>query len=308
MKTKTTCWGCYETLENQERFHVSCSQKLFGVRWVPSLSLSNQDFIEVAREMAGQMSISGVQPKVSVQLNKKEKALLAAPTGGEFILKPQNQSFPYLPENEDLCMHLAADFDLEVPPHGLMRSKDGRWVYLIRRFDRRLDGTKLAVEDFGQALGVLTRSKYDLSYEKIAKGVLQHCTNSYLELSRLFERLLFCFVIGNGDMHLKNFSLLTEGDGTIRLAPVYDYLSSKLVLPREEDLALNLNGKKNRIKRKDFEIFSKQIGLEVKVMQNIFDRLFERRPVFFEKIGKSFLPEDQKALLEKILKERFSRL
>ncbi|QQR79400.1 MAG: HipA domain-containing protein [Deltaproteobacteria bacterium] len=205
-------------------------------------------------------------------------------------------------------MHLASDFDLEVPAHGLFRSTDDTWVYLVRRFDRLSDGTKLSMEDMGQALGILTRDKYDFSYEKIAKGVLTFCTHPYLELTRLFERLLFCFAIGNGDMHLKNFSFLTEVDRTIRLAPVYDYLSSKLLIPREEDLALYLNGKKNKIKRRDFEMFSQQNGLDTKVVSNILERLFSRKQSFLERIEKSFLPEKEKDVLGKIIQERISRL
>ncbi|QQR79399.1 MAG: hypothetical protein IPJ69_08475 [Deltaproteobacteria bacterium] len=93
MPINDRCWGCYEVLDTENFYHPGCAQKLFGLRSTPSLNMTNFDFGQVAQDMVGQMSISGVQPKISMRLDKKTKSLLSAPQGGELILKPQNSRF-----------------------------------------------------------------------------------------------------------------------------------------------------------------------------------------------------------------------
>lgn len=301
------CYGCYQILEEPgASYHPACAEKTFGVRWAPHLDLSLEDFPRVAQEMAGKMSISGVQPKIIMELDHKTKTLQPAPSGGSFVVKPQNNIFPDLPQNEDLGMHLAALYGISVPPHGLIKAKDGSFAYLIKRFDRTREDIKLAVEDFTQILE--TTNKYSLSYEQIGNAILRLCTNKFLDLQRYFERLLFCWVIGNGDMHLKNFSLMTNPEGEVLLAPAYDLLSSKLVIPGEEDLAISMRGKKNKIKRKDFLEFALEQGLNQKAVENSIQRLLGLQGDFFQWTNSSFLPKEQKIRLTKIIKERFSRL
>ena len=254
------------------------------------------------------MSISGVQPKISGRLDRKTRSIEAAPKGGEFILKPPNDRFENIPENEDLCMHLADLYGIEVPPHALVRAGEKDFVYVIRRFDRAKEGAKFAVEDMAQILGVPTYRKYSLSHEKIAQGILRYCTNRYLELIRYLERLLFCFLTGNGDMHLKNFSLMTDEKGTVALSPAYDLLSSKLVIPGEEDFALTLSGKKNRLKRADFADFAVRLEISSKAFDSSLKRLLDLRPQFQEWTGKSFLSREKKDDFLKIIEERSGRL
>jgi serine/threonine-protein kinase HipA len=302
------CLGCYEAVDEVGIFHPACAQKVFGVRWTPALKILPEDFARVAQEMAGHMSISGVQPKISGNLNRKTKSIEAAPSGGEFILKPPNDRFEDIPANEDLCMHLAELYGIETPPHALMRAGQKEFVYVIRRFDRVESGEKRAVEDMAQVLGVPTAKKYNLSHEKVGEGILRYCTNSYLELGRYMERLLFCFLIGNGDMHLKNFSLMTDEKEAVALSPAYDLLSSKLVIPREEDFALTLNGKKNGLKKKDFVEFASRLGISAKVVDSSLQRLLGLRPVFQEWTEKSLLPPEKRNALLKIIDERAKRI
>ncbi|MFH0730457.1 MAG: HipA domain-containing protein [Pseudomonadota bacterium] len=155
-------------------------------------------------------------------------------TGGRYILKPQNPQYPLLPENEDLSMHLASAAGITVPLHGLVYSIDGSMTYFIKRFDR-VGKNKLAVEDFSQLLGLTRETKYDASMEKIAHVIETYCSFPAVEKIKLFRQTLVNFLIGNEDMHLKNFSLMTL-NGKVALTPAYDILNTTLVLSdaREE--------------------------------------------------------------------------
>lgn len=303
------CLICYEGLEEGlSAYHNACLKKKLGISWVPRIELLQKDFPLLAQKMAGQMSISGAQPKITVQLNKEKKAFEMMPSGGAFILKPQTQNYARLPENEDLCMHLAELYQIQTPSHLLVKTAEGELAYLIQRFDISPDGSRLPVEDFGQILAVASERKYSGSYEKIAQGILQYCSNKYLELTRFFERLLFCFAIGNGDMHLKNFSLVTRPDELVALSPAYDLLSSKLVIPGEEDLPLSLLGKRNEIKGGDFLSFGKGLDLDPKAMRKSMDRLLELEADFHAWVHKSFLPMETQERFDDIITTRMARL
>lgn len=305
---KFQCPNCYQASDADTLYHASCARQLFGVSWSPTFILGRDKIREAAQAMAGRMSISGVQAKISVRLNRQNKRLEPTIVGGEYILKPQNDRFGLLPENEDLCMHLASLYDIDVPAHGLIQTRDQEWAYVIQRFDRLADGSRLSVEDMAQILKVTSGMKYDRSYEQIAKAILQYCTNTYLELTRFFERLLFCFVIGNGDMHLKNFSLITDVNQQTSLSPAYDLLSSKLIIRNEEDLALPLDGKKNQLTGKTFLRFGESMGLEAKPMENSIARLIALHDDCVEWIARSFLPNGLKESLVNLISERLKRL
>ena len=148
------CLSCHKPIpELEEGYHIRCARRLFDAKWVPVIPFSSTDIVTQAAKMIGKISISGVQPKLSVHLDKKEKVLAVVETGGHFILKPQVEQFRNLPENENLCMNIAEDLGIETPPHGLLRFQDGRFCYVIRRFDRLKDGSKLHQEDFQQLTG-----------------------------------------------------------------------------------------------------------------------------------------------------------
>ena len=178
-------------------------------------SASEQIFEAAAR--APKMSIQGVQPKLSAVLNTRKSGFVVVDTGGRYILKPQNPQYRHLPENEDLSMRLAEAAGVPVPLHGLVYSKDGSLTYFIRRFDR-VGRKKIAVEDFSQLLGLSRDTKYDASMEKVAQVIDRYCTFPAVEKIKLFRLTLVNFLIGNEDMHLKNFSLMTR-DGKVELTP-----------------------------------------------------------------------------------------
>ena len=113
----------------------------------------------------------------------------------------------------------------------------------MRRFDRTADGTPLAQEDFCQLAGKTAANegknfKYEGSYEEIAEIVKTHCGAHRIEIEKLFSLIAFNYVIGNGDAHLKNFSLIETPDGDFVVSPAYDLLSTAIHLPSESRTAL----------------------------------------------------------------------
>jgi serine/threonine-protein kinase HipA len=277
-------------------YHKKCSRQLFGTDQPPDVPFKSTDVTAEAQKMVGKMSISGVQPKLSATHDRKHHQLAVVDRGGLFILKPPTDRFDSLPENENLCMNIASVYGIEMPPHGLLPLTDGKLIYVVKRFDRRDDGSKLQQEDFQQLLQ--TDDKYSGSYERIANFIKRHSDVPGLDLVRLFERALLFYVLGNGDAHLKNFSLLRREDVGYQLSPAYDIVNSRLVLPGEkEDICLSLQGKRNNISRKDFLSLSEHFALGSKQANNALERLRALRSSIEAIIEGSFL--------EKRLKDRF---
>ncbi len=259
------------------------------------------------QKMTGKLSVSGVQPKLSLSHDPVLKRLDVVSRGGRYILKPQTDRFPQLPENENLCMNIAALVGLEAPAHGLISLGDGRLAYIVKRFDRRGGGKKRHQEDFQQLLQ--KQDKYDGSYEQIANFIKKHSDHAASDLKKLYQSAVLFFVIGNGDAHLKNFSLVHGNDGGCHLSPFYDIVSSRLVLPAErEEMALSMDGKKNRIKVENFIRLARHCGLSVRREERVRNRLFELIPQIEKRIYTSFLTEPFKSRLLEIFKERMKRI
>ncbi len=268
----------------------------------PRINLSLQDIPLKAQEMAGKMSISGMQPKLSVKLYRRLKELVITAEGGEYILKPQIMQFPHIPENENCCMEIASDLRIEVPPQCLLSLTDGTLAYVIKRFDRQGLG-KIHQEDFSQILG--KKDKYQGSLEEIGKKIEKISAVPGLDTQLFFERVVFNFLIGNGDAHSKNFSVLYFEDRGARLAPAYDIVCSKLVIPKEEDSALTINGKKNNLTRKDFDALADYLEIPPKIR---YDNLQEKAEMIKEHINGSKLPVDFKKKFVEIVTLRRTRL
>lgn len=263
-----------------------------------------------AAARAGKMSIQGVQPKLSARLFIREQRFGIVEQGGGYILKPQSADYPEVPENEDLTMRLAALAGLEVPLHGLLYGKDGAFTYFIKRFDRIGRNGKLHVEDFAQLAGRSRETKYRASLEQVVGLVERFCTFPALEKLKLFRLILFCFLTGNEDMHLKNFSLLRRGE-VITLAPAYDLLNTTLILPGPaEELALPLNGRKNRLRRQDLVDYfaGERLGLSERLVERTLRELTGVRGQWEELIGISFLSAARQERYLQIMAERFTRL
>ncbi|MEX0326267.1 MAG: HipA domain-containing protein [Puniceicoccaceae bacterium] len=214
------------------------------------LPYSQEEQLKQARLRSDKMSIQGVQPKLSAVLKLKDQSLALVDTGGKFILKPNPPLYEEVPANEALTMCMAAHAGIDVPAHGLLRAIDGSWVYFIKRFDRVGRSGRVHVEDFSQLTGSSRETKYSSSLEQVALVVDQFCTFPAIERPKLAKRLLFCFLTGNEDMHLKNFSIWHK-EGVTSLTPAYDFLNTTLVLGAvNEETALPLKGKKKSLNRK----------------------------------------------------------
>jgi serine/threonine-protein kinase HipA len=280
-----------------------------SLRQLQDLPYTAADQVFEAAARAPKMSIQGVQPKLSAVLNTRKNGFELVDTGGRYILKPQNPQYRHLPENEDLSMRLAAAAGISVPLHGLVYSKDGSMTYFIRRFDR-VGKKKIAVEDFSQLLSLSRDTKYDSSMEKIAQVIDRFCTFPAVEKIKLFRLTLVNFLIGNEDMHVKNFSLMSR-DGKVELTPAYDILNTTIVLPGEkEEIALPIKGKKRKL---DLEIlvdyFGRiRLGLNRKIISSLLVDLNAVESVWDKLIGISFLPDEMKREYKLLLKRRRDRL
>ena len=294
------CDICGKPLDGEPRYHSACLRHLFGTPDLPAVELTHGDVLMKAQEMAGRMSISGVQPKLS--MSRQGSRLLPVTTGGQFILKPQTERFPSLPQNENLCMCIAGLLEIDIPPHGLFDLRDGSPAYLVRRFDRTRGGGKLRCEDFAQILG--EDDKYSGSLERIGKKIRELSGVPGLDVQLFFERVLLNFLLGNGDAHLKNFSMLETDDGGLRLSPAYDIVCSKAVIPGETDCALTLNGRRNRIGRGDFEQFGDTLRIPRKVVGGIFERFGQGHPTMMGEVPHSRMPEDMQDRVRRIMEER----
>ncbi|RYZ90144.1 MAG: type II toxin-antitoxin system HipA family toxin [Proteobacteria bacterium] len=242
---------------------------------------------------ADKMSIQGVQSKLSAKLSIKEHCFEIVDKDGRYILKPQSNLYPQLPENEDLSMHLAGLAKIEVPLHGLVYAKDNSLIYFIKRFDRKGQKEKVPTEDFAQLSGHTRETKYRSSMEQVAGILDEYCSFPLLEKQKLFERTIFNFLIGNEDMHLKNFSLITI-DGITKLSPAYDLLNTSIVLRSPEEIALPLKGKKSKLTKVQLTYYFAQERLELtpKVTSNVLERFHAILPVWRDWIGRSFLGEE----------------
>ncbi len=259
---------------------------------------------------ANKMSIQGVQPKLCAILKIKEGQFEIVDKKGRYILKPQHHIFPELPQNEDLTMRLATTIGIEVPLHGLLYSKDNSLTYFIKRFDRRGQKDKLPVEDFAQLAGMSRETKYNYSMEKLVKLIHRYCTFPAIENSRLFKRMLFNFLVGNEDMHLKNYSVIIH-DRKVELSPAYDLLNTSIVLSGNiEEIALPLKGKKKNLKR-DILInyFGKECcGLTDKIIEKTLGTINTALTSWFSLIEISFLTPEMKKKYKTLLQKRIEIL
>lgn len=309
------CLYCYKLLsENEKDFHSSCSKKIFGVSVPPDLPYSEDNMNELATQVIqSQTAVTGVQPKLSLHLTSPEHPFLAkrftiVGMWGEYILKPPSSHYPQLPEVEDLTMHLANIAKIKVVPHSLIRLTSGNLAYITKRIDR-VKKEKLHMEDLCQLTDRLTEDKYRASHEQVAKAILKYSSTPGLDLVNFFELVLFSFLTGNADMHLKNFSLIYQPETGPVFSPAYDLVTTTLVNPADnEDLALTLNGKKKKINRNDFIAAFTLLGLDLKQQDNIFKKMERAKPKWFEFIEISFLSEEMKSEYRNLINKRFARL
>src|SRR6056297_215768 len=308
----TKCLICANPVDNGEEYHSKCLQDLFGSKDKPALEVKLDQLNELAKKSVHQrVTVPGVQTKLSLEIDRKADSadkLTVFCLWGRFILKPPSKRWPELPANEHCTMMLAEAAGLETVPFGLIHLASGELAYITKRIDRDDEGNKLALEDMCQLTGRLTEDKYKGSHEQIAKTLKHHSANPLFDMTRLYELVLFSFITGNGDMHLKNFSLFKDPIIGWKLAPGYDLLNTRLVIPKEKDpdeLALTLTGKKSNFNPESFDEFGKTIGLNPKQIQNIKESLFNKRATFLQTIETSFLSDEMKDIYIEVLEKRF---
>lgn len=276
-------------------------KEMFNSNKLPTINFGLADISQQAQKMAGKLSISGVQPKLSVKLDKKSNELIVVIEGGEYILKPQTSTFPNIPENEQSCMDIAEKLGINIPSHCLLPLKDNSFAYVVKRFDRE-KGAKYHQEDFAQILE--KNDKYTGSVEQIGRKLKEISSAPGYDGQLFFERIVLNFIIGNGDAHLKNHSVSYK-EGDIRLAPAYDIVCSKLVILDEEDSAITINGKKNNLNRGDFEHLADYLNVPAKIRFEKFENKFD---IMKEIIASSHIDKEKQERFIKIVEERLNRL
>jgi Uncharacterized protein related to capsule biosynthesis enzymes len=333
--TSSKCLFCYKKLnaadENSD-FHSACSKKVFGAAVPPILPYTRDQIDELALNIIrAQTAVTGVQPKLSLDILKEKKTedetneyekgsslhsvlkkaqrFTIVGLWGRYILKPQSDRFSNLPELEDLTMHLAEISGIKTVPHSLIRFSDGELCYITKRIDRDDKGNKYYMEDMCQLTERMTEHKYKGSYEQIQKVILEHSQKPNLDTVSFCEQLIFCWLTGNSDMHLKNFSLIKDKSNEYRLSSAYDMLATVLALPEDlEETALMLNGKKRKIGIEDFEKSFDTMKVDPKYRLSIFKNFKKTIPLWFDFIDKSFLPDEMKEQYKIMVKERAEKL
>ena len=267
---------------------------------------SAEEQVRKGVQQASKISIQGVQPKLSAVLNVKKAMFEIVDRNGRYILKPQNRMFPELPQNEDLSMRMAKLAGIEVPVHGLIYSKDKSLTYFIKRFDRVSRNNKFPVEDLSQITERTRATKYGSSMEKVADAIDTYCTFPAVEKIKLFRLTLFNFLIGNEDMHLKNYSLIFRNH-KVEMSPAYDLLNTTIAIEDPvEEIALPIAGKKRKLSGELLiDYYGKErLGLSDKVISKVIADISRVFSQWGHLIEISFLSEPMKSKYKELLNQR----
>lgn len=309
------CLVCLNDLSTEENlYHSKCAMNLFGFTHSPQLDVSTEDLEKIALLQINQrLTLTGVQRKLSLSLtgDHKKERLTVVGLDGRFILKPSSEEFPEMAVLEHISMKLAALQGLPMAACGLIYLSSGELAYITRRFDRQ-ELKKIPMEDFCQLSGKMTDKKYNGSAELLGKVINQYSSAPGDDKVTLFQVLLFSYWIGNADMHLKNFSLWKNpSNGLTHMSPGYDYLSTRLLIPANEDneeLALPVNGKKNKLTWHDFLTLGQNLKIPLKVLENLREKMLDTFPEVETLIYRSFLSDLKKEEFVELIAERSKKL
>lgn len=311
---KKTCHICLQPLDDtQKLYHESCCKKLFGAGIPPALPYAWKDLNALAQNVVRRhIAVPGIQPKLSMHLerdgSRQDSRLTLVGLEGGYILKAPVSQYPEMPELEHVTMRMAGCFAITTAECGLIPLEDGQPAFITKRMDRQ-ENSKLHMEDMCQLTDRLTEQKYRGSLEQVGKAIILHCDNALFDALRFFELTLYCFLTGNSDMHLKNFSLLHLPDGSIALSPAYDLLPTQLLLPEDtEDTALTLNGRKSRLGRNDFMRLAESLRLTEKQAMNTFSRFSSNLDAALELLGKGLCTDSMKDRFKELIRSRAGRL
>ena len=296
--------------ENELDYHAKCIKAFFGTQEAPVLPYQLSEMEKLAKEAAElSITVPGVQPKLSLGWIKNElknghksRLTIMDALEGQFILKPQNANYAQMPENEHLSMKLAELFQIDIVPVNMIRLASGELCFITKRIDRNSDGTKNHMIDFLQILELA--DKYMGTMETLGKTIGALSVNTLMDKTRFFEVTVFNYVIGNNDMHLKNYSMFLSSQGWV-LSPFYDLLNVKMILPEDkEDIALMLGGKKENFNKGYFDRLGEGLKLNNKQIQGVYNRLGKWLPNAIELIQLSFLDEHRKSDYIKFISKR----
>lgn len=309
---KKYCLCCNKEIENG-LWHKSCIKHFFGTNSLPSIELNDKDLKKLAlTQLQNKTTLTGVQEKLSLHLDLDNRrrprlTIIGFPSG--YILKPQSSKYKQLPEFEHIGMLLAEECGLKVVPHALIPINDNNELaYITKRIDRNGD-EKIHMEDFAQATLTYTEDKYRSSYEVCMSLIDKHSSNPYLDKLNLFRCLYFCFVIGNSDMHLKNFSFIMDEEGRVFLSSFYDLLPTKIIIPFDQDeLGMRFNGRKNNLRRIDFDEFAKNSNIDPKAKDSIINFINSKQDMMIETISNSSLNQNARTTWIKLIKKNIRRM
>ena len=307
------CLYCYQKIDKRNDFHEECSMEFFGSSHPPVLEYSLNQMDDLAQQVVERsIAVPGVQAKLSMSLIKeaKEKSevrlTVVGALGGQYIFKPPSDRFPEMPENEHVTMRMAETLGIRVVKSSLIRLASGELSYITKRIDRKETGEKIHMIDMFQITEAF--DKYKSSMEKVGKALKSHSNNPLLDVIFYFELVLFSFISGNNDMHLKNFSMIESPSGWI-LSPAYDLLNVAIANPEDtEELALTIAGKKRKFNRQHFEELGEGLGMTKKQIDRTFQRIVRNKPKLIDWIGRSFLSDQMKSAYLELIEERFKRL
>ena len=305
------CLYCYNEIASGEDFHRECSLAFFGVEKPPKIEYSLKEMSELALQVVEcSVSVPGVQPKLSMSLiadNKTDSRLtVVGALGGNYIFKPPSEDYAEMPANEHLTMKIAELFGIDVVPHSLIKLASGELSYITKRIDRNEDGSKIHMIDMFQVVEAF--DKYRGSMERIGKAIHEYADNTLLDLLRFYELTVFSYLVGNNDMHLKNFSMIKTSYGWA-LSPAYDLLNVAIVNPEDmEELALTIAGKKKKITRMLLFDFGIGLGLTKKQIEGVFKRFKGLEGDALALIRISFLSLEMQISFNDLLEQRYAVL
>ena len=311
----SSCLACHKPLASGDhQYHPACLARFWESDTpVFQLGYDVSQINELAEEnVAQRIIVTGVQPKLSMGFTKtatEERLTIVGALNGRYILKPPYSDYPQMPELEALCMLMTQACSIETVPFLLLPLKGGELAYITRRIDRNAQGDKFAMEDACQFNDRLTEHKYRGSYEQIAKGIIAYSKNPIKDVVHFYEQVIVSFLIGNNDMHLKNFSLIAKEANAYELTPAYDMISAQLLLPDDlEDLALNLNGKNRILKRGDFIAAMLKAHIPEKAIENLWKRIENGMSEWSGLIDHSFLSQERKENFKELINNKTAQL
>ena len=317
------CLYCYEELPDgtTEHYHSKCAKRLFGNPHAPLLPYTRDNIEELALHiLESSTSITGVQPKLSLDINRGGKnepdKLTIVGLWGNFILKPQSPKYRAMPELEDLTMKLAEAAGIATAVHGLVMMQDGELAYITRRMDRGVDGRKYSMLDMCQLTNRLTEHKYRGAYVQLADTIKRYSATPLLDVQRFWEIVIFSWITGNSDMHCKNFSLIEREGVGYQLSPAYDLLAVLLTdIDDSDELAMPLIGSgvedNQSIAGFDRAAFVEAMimsGINQKIADRIIDKLISHLERWYRIIDSSFLSDELKHAYKSMVADRVKHL